>query len=130
MREQREKMLAGERAGLESQRAATEATMRVFEQQQNQAQQDAERLRQLSANAQTSQGRMEALQYANQFASFQNDQLLQLRETIRVMHQAAIEKQLTEQDVAARTKAADEAALGGSFESVRQPTYRGFRQQR
>ena len=69
---------------------------------------------------------MEALQYANQFASLQNGQLLELRETIRVMHQAAIEQQLTEQDAEAKRQAAVEAAFAGEHEPVRVPTYRGF----
>ena len=120
-KEQRDKMMAGERAGLESQRAATETTMRVFEQQQAQARRDAEHLRQLSASAQTAEGRMAALQYANQFASLQNDQLIQLRETIRVMHQATIEKQLTDQDVEARRKAATEAFLERTFDKFHEP---------
>ena len=54
---------------------------------------------QLQAKAQSSQGRMEAIQYANQLASHQSNQLLQLRGLL--MAQIAAEN-ARDQTVAAR----------------------------
>lgn len=41
---------------------------------------DSDKLQLLQSRAQTAQGQMEAIQYANQFAAAQNNQLLQLRQ--------------------------------------------------
>ena len=97
----KEQLMAGQTTGLELQKMTTEAAARTLQQQQEQMRADGEQLRQLSATAQTAEGRMAALQYANQFASLQNGQLLQLRATVQAMHQATVAKQLTEQDAQA-----------------------------
>ena len=55
------------------------AAMQVLQENRESLQKDAEYLRDLQGRASTAQGRMEALGYANQLASHQSTQLLQIR---------------------------------------------------
>lgn len=63
----------------ESQKKANDALFKGLDEQQIAIEDDAYRLTQLQGRVQTATGRMEALQYANQLASNQASQLLQLR---------------------------------------------------
>ena len=123
---QREQLKDGEKSGIELQKKSNEGLAKTLQQQQDQMQADADELRSLASTAQTAQGRMEAIQYGNQFASMQNGQLLQLRATLQAMHQAELAKMQTEQDVEARRIAADEAAISGSFSKVQEPAVPKF----
>lgn len=123
---QREQLKDGEKSGIELQKKSNESLAKTLQQQQTQMQSDAEELRALAGTAQTAQGRMEAIQYGNQFASMQNGQLLQLRATLQAMHQAELAKLQTEQDIEARRVAADEAAISGSFSKVQEPAIPKF----
>lgn len=71
-----------------AQKRANDALLRGLEQQQAQLDTDSRNLERLQSQAQSAQGRMEAIQYANQLASHQAAQLLQLR-TLLVQQQAA-----------------------------------------
>ncbi len=77
---------------------------------------DAQRLDELFSLTGTAQGRMEALQYANQFASLQNSQLIQMRQLLEETRQTAIIRAKEERDRAALEKAAVEAAFSRSFQ--------------
>ena len=117
----REQLMASELKSMETRRVENEEILRSFKERQEQLKSDSSRLDQLSRMTGSAQGRMEALQYANQYASLQNSQLLQLRSLLETMAQASLKKEMAEQDLAARRKAADEAASAGTFEKVRSP---------
>lgn len=72
-------MTASERLGSESQKRATDALFKGLDRQQDSMQADAMRLQSLQSAAQGSAGQLEAIGYANQLASHQSNQLLQIR---------------------------------------------------
>ena len=86
--ENRKALLEAEELGSKAQKNANDNVVKTLE-----------NLEQLQAKAQSSQGRMEAIQYANQLASHQSNQLLQLRGLL--MAQIAAEN-ARDQTVAAR----------------------------
>lgn len=87
----------------EAVKAANDAMIKGLDEQQEQLQRDAERLRELQANAQTAEGQLEAIQHANQLASSQAAQLLQIRGLMMSQQSAlAANSQKTESDDAKR----------------------------
>lgn len=72
-------MKDSERLGSESQKKATDALFRGLDQQHDALQLDARQLQRLQSAAQDASGQMQALGYANQLASHQGNQLLQIR---------------------------------------------------
>jgi len=74
-----EAMKAQERLGSEAQKKANDALFRGIDQQQDTLEADARQLERLQASAQGAQGQMQAIGYANQLASHQSNQLLQIR---------------------------------------------------
>ena len=111
--ENRKALMEAEELGSEAQKNANDNVVRTLEQQQTALKEDAANLEMLQANAQSSQGRMEAIQHANQLASHQANQLLQLRGLL--MAQIAAENARA-QPVAAR-EARQQAANEAFFES-------------
>ena len=97
--ENRKALLEAEELGSKAQKNANDNVVKTLENQQTALKADAANLEQLQAKAQSSQGRMEAIQYANQLASHQSNQLLQLRGLL--MAQIAAEN-ARDQTVAAR----------------------------
>ena len=84
-------------------KAANDAMIKGLDDQQDQLRQDAVRLRDLQSNAQTAEGQLEAIQYANQLASTQAAQLLQIRGLMMSQQSAlAANSQKTESDDAKR----------------------------
>ena len=65
--------------GSESQKKATDALFKGLDKQQDALQKDAATLQSLQSAAQSAEGRMQAIQFANQLASEQANQLLQIR---------------------------------------------------
>lgn len=65
--------------GSAAQKKANDAMFRGLDRQQTQLQQDAKELSRLQENAQTAQGQMAAIQYANQLASQEANQLMHIR---------------------------------------------------
>lgn len=72
-------MKDSELLGSESQKKATDALFRGLDIQQVNMQSDAEQLQRLQSSAQGATGQMQAIGYANQLASHQSNQLLQIR---------------------------------------------------
>lgn len=72
-------MSESQRLGSEAQKRATDALFRGLDKQQDAMQQDAKQLERLQSSAQGASGQMQALGYANQLASHQSNQLLQIR---------------------------------------------------
>lgn len=102
--------------GSESQKKATDALFRGLDQQQNSIESDARQLERLQSAAQGANGQMQAIGFANQLASQQANQLLQIRGLL-----------IAQQNViATRNQAlADREALeAASDEQIRKNTYR------
>lgn len=72
-------MKESERWGSESQKKANDALFKSLDRQQDGMQADAEQLQRLQSAAKGSAGQLEAIGYANQLASHQSNQLLQIR---------------------------------------------------
>ena len=68
-----------EKYGSESQKKATDALFKGLDQQQDTMQADARQLQRLQSSAQGANGQLQAIGYANQLASHQSNQLLQIR---------------------------------------------------
>jgi P-type conjugative transfer protein TrbJ len=72
-------MKDSERLGSESQKRANDALFRGLDQQQEAMVSDAQQLQRLQSSAQGATGQMQAVGFANQLASHQSNQLLQIR---------------------------------------------------
>ncbi|MFT6551215.1 MAG: P-type conjugative transfer protein TrbJ [Zhongshania marina] len=92
----------------ESQKKANDALFKGLDEQQIAIEDDAYRLTQLQGRVQTATGRMEALQYANQLASNQASQLLQLRGLMMAAYSAEAARQAASASESARSRAAYE----------------------
>jgi len=87
-------------------RETNRAVIRGIEDQQEQMMNDAQALRQLQQRTQGSQGQMQALQSANQLASTQANQLLQIRGLLISQQNAVAASQLLDADREALEEAA------------------------
>ena len=95
---------------------AEELGSEALENQQEALRQDAANLETLQANAQSSQGRMEAIQHANQLASHQANQLLQLRGLLMA--------KIAAENARSQTVAAREARIQAMEEQAKVSTYK------
>ena len=103
--------------GPTAQMKANAALMRGILQQQDQLRQDAASLQQLQGMAATAEGRMQALQYANQLATLQAKQLMDVR---ALLIQAQIAEATRNQTLAndeAMRQAADAKFFGGTLQN-------------
>ncbi len=94
--------------GSQSQKQANDALVQEIAKQQVQMRQDATNLQLLQSQAQSAGGRMQALQAANQLASNEAAQLLQIRSLLVAQQNVAAAKQLTDSDKQAQAGAADQ----------------------
>jgi P-type conjugative transfer protein TrbJ len=88
-----------------AQKIANDAVFKGLDKQQDALISDAGTLQQLQSAAQGATGRMEALQYANQFASQQANQLLQIRGLMIAQHNAVTTQMQAQADREARQEA-------------------------
>jgi P-type conjugative transfer protein TrbJ len=109
-------MQDSQRLGSEAQKKATDALFKGLDQQQDSMEADARQLQRLQSGAQGATGQMQAIGYANQLASQQANQLLQIRGLL-IAQQNAI---ATRNQVLA-DREAQEAAAGAQ---LRQGSYR------
>ena len=100
------------------------AIIKGIEAQQQQMQQDAQALRNLQLNAQGTQGQVQVLQAANQLASNQAQQLIQIRGLLVSQQNALAASQLLEQDEKALQEAASLQA--SSTQGIVQSQRQGF----
>lgn len=98
----------GQANSTQAQKSANDAALKGLEQHQLQAPLDAAHLQQLQANAQTAQGRLEAIQYANQLAAYQSNQLLQLKTMMIAQYNAENAREQARVDREAMQQAAHE----------------------
>ena len=101
--------------GSEAQKRANDAMFRGLDRQQNAIESDARQLERLQLGAQGVNGQMQAIGFANQLASQQANQLLQIRALLIAQQNAEATRAQTTADQEARTRAADEKALTGKF---------------
>ena len=103
-------MARGQENSTQAQKHANDALMRGIEQHQADIAANAVELQGLQANAQTAEGRLEAIQYASQIASQQANQLLQIRALMVAHHNAENARYQAEVDQKAMWQASHEAA--------------------
>lgn len=113
---QRQAFLESDELGLNAQKHANDNVTRTLEQQQAALKEDAANLENLQRSAQTAQGRLEAIQYANQFASLQANQMLQIRALLMAQQAAENAKAQTDTAREARQKAASEKLHETNFQ--------------
>ena len=113
---QRQAFTESDELGLNAQKYANANVARTLEQQQSALKEDAANLETLQRNAQTAQGRLEAIQYANQLAGHQANQMLQIRALLMAQQAAENAKAQTDAAKEARQKAATEKALESRFQ--------------
>jgi P-type conjugative transfer protein TrbJ len=107
--EEWEKVKAISELASASQKIANDAAFKGLDKQQEALAADAKTLEDLQKNAQGAQGRNDALQYANQFASQQAHQLLQIRVLMIAQHNAVITRLQAQADKEAKQQAAKES---------------------
>ena len=114
-KENKKAILESEELGSEAQKHANDNVVRTLENQQAALKADAASLENIQSKAQTAQGRLEAIQYANQLASHQNNQLLQLRGLLMAKIAAENAREQTTAAREARQQAADDLATESRF---------------
>jgi P-type conjugative transfer protein TrbJ len=95
--------------GSQAQQTANAANIQAIDSQQTALQTDAATLQRLQANAQGAAGQMAAIQYANQLASNQANQLLQLRALLIAQQTADATRNQVIADREAQQQAADQS---------------------
>jgi P-type conjugative transfer protein TrbJ len=100
----------GQDASTDAQKSANDAVLRGLDHHSQQIPLDAAQLQILQQRTQTAEGQMEALQYANQLAAHQANQLLQIRHLLIAQHNAINAQNQAKVDQEAMWQAAREAA--------------------
>ena len=113
---QRKAFMESDELGLNAQKFANDNMARTLEQQQSALKDDAANLQRLQQNAQTARGRLEAIQYANQLAAHQANQMLQIRALLMAQHAAQNAKAETDAAREARSKAVTDKALETNYQ--------------
>jgi len=97
----------------EARKKANDAVFKAIDEQQETLQNDANNLADLQTHATGAKGQMEAIQTANQLASAQTNQLLQIRSLLVAQQNAATTLAQAQADKEAQQIAADEKVLAG-----------------
>lgn len=108
-------MKATEILGSESQKKANDAVFRGLDAQQNNMESDARQLARLQTSATGAEGQLQAIGYANQLASHQSNQLLQIRALMIAQQNAIATRNQAVADREAKESAASEQIRSGSF---------------
>lgn len=108
-------MKAQEALGSEAQKKANDALFRGLDQQQDALQADAQQLERLQSSAQGATGQMQAIGYANQLASHQSNQLLQIRALLIAQQNAIATRNQVLADREAKEEAASVQVRAGTF---------------
>ncbi|MDD3576068.1 MAG: P-type conjugative transfer protein TrbJ [Halothiobacillus sp.] len=116
-----QQMQQDEALASQAQMKANAASLTGLDQQQQQIQADAQQLQSLQSSATGAQGRMAAIQYGNQLAGAQANQLLQIRQLLITQQQAVATRQAAENAQAARIAAGDAQARQYQFRPTKNP---------
>ncbi|MEY1591950.1 P-type conjugative transfer protein TrbJ [Burkholderia sp. Bmkn7] len=111
---QRQALVDAQVNGSEAQKRANDAVLKGVDQQQQTLVTDAANLRSLQAQASSAQGQLQAIQAANQLASAQTNQLLQLRGLLVAQQAAAATRAQIVADREAQQAAAGAQLRDGS----------------
>lgn len=98
----------GRRLASQSQKKANDALFKTLKNQQDALRNDARNLERLQSAAQGAEGQMQAIGYANQLASQQANQLLQIRTMLTAQHTAEAARIAAELDAEARGEVMEE----------------------
>jgi len=98
-----------------AQKTANDAVLRMVDQQQTQLTADAAQLASLQSSAQSANGQMQALGYANQLASSEVNQLMQIRAILIAQQAAEATRAEAVSDQEAQKQAADALFLSGKL---------------
>lgn len=109
------------RLASESQKRANDALFHTLRHQQEALQADARTLEQLQSRAQGAEGQMQALGYANQLASQQANQLLQMRAILVAQQQVIATRMQADADLEAKQQAAHAASTESRIERTSNP---------
>lgn len=112
---ERAAMEQNRRLASESQKKANDALFKGLEQQQRNLTADARQLEQLQSAAQGATGQMQAISFANQLASQQANQLLQIRGLLIAQQNAMATKMQADADKEAQQAAAAAQLRQGSY---------------
>lgn len=121
---QRVALQSGQRAKQQLLMASNDQVLRGISNQQTRLKQDAQRLEAMQRNANSAEGQMQALGYANQFAANQANQLLAIREQLMAQQAATLALQQAQMDERALRVAASEKARAGKYRKAGSGTYR------
>lgn len=110
--------------GSYAQKQANDSMYRGISLQQDQLVTDASNLRRLQQNAEGVGGQLEAIQVANQFASHQSQQLLQVRSLLTQQNAAITARMQTENARESLIQSSDESLLRGN--TVQKTTHKGY----
>lgn len=111
------------RLSSEAQKKANDALFKGMDKQQDAMETDAHQLQRLQSGAQGATGQMQAIQFANQLASQQANQLLQIRGLLIAQQNALATRAQAVADQEARTQAADEQAMKGQYNQSTRKAY-------
>jgi len=100
----------GQNESTEAEKSAADSVLRGLNEHQNRMPLDSAHLQILQSNAQTAEGQMSAIQYANQLAGYQANQLLQMRAMMIAQYNAENARKQAEVDQKAMWQAGHEAA--------------------
>ncbi|EEP5037160.1 P-type conjugative transfer protein TrbJ [Vibrio parahaemolyticus] len=103
------------RLASESQKKANDAVFKGLEQQQDNLEADARQLNRLQSAAQGADGQLAAIGYANQLASNQANQLLQIRSLLIAQQNAVATRMQADADKEAQQQAAAEQVRKGDY---------------
>ncbi|MCU7927507.1 MAG: P-type conjugative transfer protein TrbJ [Candidatus Thiodiazotropha sp. (ex Dulcina madagascariensis)] len=101
--------------GYESQQEANRALFRGLDQQQEALESDARQLERLQAAATGASGQVEAIGYANQLASQQANQLLQIRGLLIAQQNSVTTRMQAQMDEEAKQEAADQQFMRRNY---------------
>lgn len=101
----------------ESQKKANDATFKALDKQQDTLESDADKLQIIQSRAQGATGQLQAIQYANQLASAQANQLLQIRGMLLTQQNAAQTAAQAALDKQAYEKASEDLLRKKGFSS-------------
>ncbi|WP_426078766.1 P-type conjugative transfer protein TrbJ [Janthinobacterium sp. PSPC3-1] len=108
-------MSDAQRLGSDAQKRSTDALFRGLDRQQDAMEADARKLTQLQAAAQGASGQMQAIGYANQLASQQATQLLQIRGLLISQQNVIATRYQSLADREAMQRASDEVVLSNTY---------------
>lgn len=111
----------GQQLGSESQKKANDALFKGLELQQRNIAADTRQLERLQSSAKGADGQMAALGYANQLASNQTHQLLQIRSLLMAQQNAVTTKMQADSDREAQHAAAHASSTEGRIDKTARP---------